>query len=255
MTLREGPYEKVARDLTGSRFSSIEYREATESTNDDAAALLGDERYGGHTIVAEYQRRGAGRKGRAWQATAGGSLLFTTILPGAVPVDRLWLVPFWTALAVGSALEGAGVTTTLQWPNDVLLRERKLAGILCRSQVTGSSARVACGVGLNVFRSPGDDAAFAFCDDVAVVDRVALLAEILRRFHRMLELLGDPARLRADWEAAAQLPGRRYRIALDGNPEPFDATALGLGENGSLRVQRDDGSVNTVEMADARVLR
>lgn len=255
MTLREGPYEQVARDLAGSPFSSIEYREDTGSTNEDAALLLGDGRFGGHTIVAEYQRHGAGRKGRAWQATAGSSLLFTTILPDAVSADRLWLVPFWTALAVGGALESEGITTTLQWPNDVLLQERKLAGILCRSQVSGGSARVACGVGLNVYRGIDGDSAFAFCDDVATVDRRALLAGILRRFALTLELLAEPSLLRGQWEAAARLPGRRYRIALDGSPAPFDATALGLGENGSLRVRGDNGRGMTVEMADARVLR
>ncbi len=51
--LESGPYEAVARELAGTAFASIAYVEETESTNADAAALLGDARFGGNTIVAE----------------------------------------------------------------------------------------------------------------------------------------------------------------------------------------------------------
>ena len=144
---RPGPYATVAQELSGTAFGSIEYVEETDSTNADAAALLGDDRFGGYTIVAEYQRHGLGRKGRSWQAQPGTALLFSTILPRALPTETLWLVQYWVALALRNALHRCGVTTLLQWPNDVLLGPRKLAGVLCQSAVTGPSARVACGVG------------------------------------------------------------------------------------------------------------
>src|ERR1700688_2714469 len=120
-----GPYEAVARELAGSPFASIEYREDTGSTNADAAELLGDERFGGHTIVAEYQRCGAGRKGRTWEAAAGTSLLFTTILPRTLATQGLWMLPFWVALAVAQALRSNRVGTLLQWPNDLLVGDKK----------------------------------------------------------------------------------------------------------------------------------
>src|SRR5271165_568191 len=113
MTQGAGPYEEVARELWGSPFAPIEYALETESTNADAAALLGDVRFGGLSIVAEYQHSGAGRKGRAWQALPGTALLFTTILPRSVSADDLWTVPFWAALAVRAALSECGVDATL----------------------------------------------------------------------------------------------------------------------------------------------
>src|SRR5580698_1933003 len=144
------PYRNVAAQLAGGPFASIEYREETGSTNADAAELLADERFGGHTIVAEFQRRGAGRKGRSWHAMPGTALLFSTILPRSIAVDRLWLVPFWVALVVRAGLLECGVPTTLQWPNDLLLRDRKLGAILCKSRVTAAMARVVCVAGINV---------------------------------------------------------------------------------------------------------
>lgn len=258
MGLSSAPYEAAARALAGTPFASIAYVEETESTNADAAALLEDPRFGGHTIVAEYQRRGAGRKGRAWLAPAGSALLFTTILPRAVETAKLWIVPFWVALAVRAALLEFGVAATLQWPNDLLLNGRKLAGVLCQSSVAGTTARVACGVGLNV-RRPGADSAVepppAYCDDAAPVERVAVLTAILREYSRGLSALDEPARVAAAWEAAAGLPGRRYRIQLDGEAQPFEALAQGLDDGGALAVVRQDGTRTSVALADARVLR
>ena len=253
------PYRNVAAQLADGPFASIEYREETGSTNADAAELLGDERFGGHTIVAEFQRHGAGRKGRSWHAMPGTALLFSTILPRSIDVDRLWLVPFWVALAVRAGLRNCGVVTTLQWPNDLLLGDRKLGGILCQSRVTAATARVACGVGINVHRLAGAgtviEPAPAFCDEVAPVDRAALLVAILRTYDAMLAALDDAGSVMRDWEAAAEIPGRRYRIAKDDAREPFEAIAQSLDEGGGLRVVRDDGISESVEMADARVLR
>jgi BirA family transcriptional regulator, biotin operon repressor / biotin---[acetyl-CoA-carboxylase] ligase len=252
-----GPYAGVARELAGTPFSEIIYVEETESTNADAAALLDDARFAGRTIVAEYQSRGAGRKGRAWTASAGSSLLFTTILPRAVGTENLWLIPYWVALAVRAALHELGVVTTLQWPNDLLLYERKLAGVLCQTCVTGPASRAACGVGINVLR-PGVDAGIepppAFCNDVQVVERSALLCAVLRAYNRTLSALDRPEQVTAAWNEAAQLP-RRYRIALDSQPTPFEAIAEGLADGGGLRVLRRNGARETIALADARVLR
>jgi BirA family transcriptional regulator, biotin operon repressor / biotin---[acetyl-CoA-carboxylase] ligase len=256
--MEAGPYEEVARALAGSAFASITYVEETESTNADAASLLDDARYAGHTIVAEYQRRGAGRKGRLWLAPAGTALLFTTILPRVVATEHLWAVPYWVALALRTALLDFGVRARLQWPNDLLLENGKVAGVLCQSSVSGSTARVACGVGINV-RRPAADAGIdpppAYCDEIAVIERPALLREVLDQYERKLFLLDDPQRVSLEWDEGAGVPGRRYRFQLDGEAESFEAVAQALADGGGLRVRRSDGTEQTVSLADARVLR
>ncbi|HEX3456439.1 MAG TPA: biotin--[acetyl-CoA-carboxylase] ligase [Candidatus Baltobacteraceae bacterium] len=253
-----GPYAGVAAGAAATPFASIAYVAETGSTNVDAAALLGDERFAGRTLVAEYQSRGAGRKGRTWHAAPGTSLLFTTILPRAVATESLWLVPFWVALAVRAALRECGVSTTLQWPNDLLLDERKIAGVLCQSRVTGTTARVACGVGINVHRTSaaaGIEPPPAFCDDVVRFERALLLRAALMQYHRTLFMLDEPYAVIDRWNVAARLPGRRYRLRLDNTSDVFEATARGLAEGGGLRIVRDDGGRATVSLADARALR
>ena len=211
----------MARELAGTAFASITYVEETESTNADAAALLDDERVGGHTIVAEYQRRGAGRKGRAWLAPAGTALLFTTILPRSVDNRNLWIVPFWVALAVRNALLDFGVTTTLQWPNDLLLGDAKVAGMLCQSSSKrGRDARVACGVGINVRRPAPSPESIRLPHSATTLRRSSGRAcsrnpSRIRTHARRLDR--PAARQRASGMTRPQLPGQRYRIQLDGD--------------------------------------
>src|SRR5579884_617535 len=164
-----------------SRFDRISHVAVTGSTNDDMARMLGEERARGLTLVADYQEQGAGRKGRAWLAPPGTALLCTVGLPDALPAADLWAVPFWTALVVRDALHQLGARVRLQWPNDVLLEERKVCGILCISRVTGEYAWAGCGIGVNV-RRPEDPRAIAdiqpppaYLSDVVVdIDRAAV---------------------------------------------------------------------------------
>lgn len=243
------------------RFNRISRVAVTGSTNDDMARMLGEERARGLTLVADFQRKGAGRKGRSWVAPSGSALLCTIALPDALPAADLWVVPFWAALVVGSALDRLGASTTLQWPNDVLLNERKVAGILCISRVVGEYAWAACGIGVNV-RRPQDPAAIAditpppayVSDVVADIDRAIVLQTVLHGADERYDDLAQPARIAHAWEQAAHLPGARYRIELDGEDQPFDATALRLSTGGALLVDHD-GAQREITLADARVLR
>jgi biotin-(acetyl-CoA carboxylase) ligase len=121
--------------------------------------------------------------------------------------------------------------------------------------VTGNRARVACGIGLNVHRSGEGFAGAAYCEDVAPIEKCALFTSILQHFNAMLPLLQRSEDVIAGWEAAAAVPGAHYWIARDNALTPFNATALALEMGGALRVQRDDGTVERIDMADARILR
>jgi BirA family transcriptional regulator, biotin operon repressor / biotin---[acetyl-CoA-carboxylase] ligase len=250
-------YARASIALSGTPFGDIAYVEVTDSTNADAAALLGDPRHAGTSIVAEHQTAGRGRKSREWVDVAGSALLVTTILPVSVPVEHLWAIPFWTGLSLQRALRESGIDAALRWPNDLLLDGRKVAGILCVSRVSGADAWVACGVGVNVRRPsnfPAVDPPPAFCDDVLGVDRAQLLTLLLQQYAASLALLTQPQRVAEQWERAAGIAGSRYAMLEDGALEPYEATAIGLSKDGGLRVERN-GELVTVALGDARVLR
>ena len=253
------PFAATREALKGTVFSDVCYSPETDSTNADALELLEQpERNCGITIVTDFQHQGRGRRGRQWVAVPGSALLFTTILPVSLDAASLWAVPFWCALAIKDALAQHQVQSTLQWPNDVLLTGKKVAGILCVSRGTGARAWAACGVGINVNRVSDAYAdiepAPAFVSDVAQTDRVTLLTTILREFAASLKYLENPSGVARRWEATSNLNGTPYRILIDGESEPIDAVAQRLGPQGGL-VVRVNGAEREISFADARVLR
>jgi BirA family biotin operon repressor/biotin-[acetyl-CoA-carboxylase] ligase len=260
MPAGQHPYAAVSQELRGTRFSDIRYVESTGSTNADAAPLLSDESAYGTTFVADVQTHGAGRKGRSWIAESGSSLLMTTILPRSMPSSHLWVVPFGVAICVRRALVLNGVQAELQWPNDLLVDGKKIGGILCISRVVGDRAWVAAGVGINVHRTSNADAEIspppAFANDVAPgINRAQLLRDILLNYEVWEDTIDMPPRIARVWERQAGLPGKPYRILKDGASEPVNVTAISLVNGGGLLVQHDDGTRETISLADARALR
>jgi BirA family biotin operon repressor/biotin-[acetyl-CoA-carboxylase] ligase len=240
----------------------IRATDVTGSTNDDAAAILGTPGSAGAVILADYQRAGRGRRARSWLAPPGSSLLFTAILPEPIATAALWAVPFWTALAVAAGIEAAiGLRTGLQWPNDLLLGDRKCCGILCVSRIVAERAWVGCGTGINVRRPEGDEELAnlvpppAFLSDAAPqAERRPVLDAILAAYKSSLRSLERPRDVARDWERRAGLAGTRYRLHVDGEARPFDAVARRLGEDGSLVVDVPGGE-RSISLADARVVR
>jgi BirA family biotin operon repressor/biotin-[acetyl-CoA-carboxylase] ligase len=128
------------------KHSPVYYTESTGSTMDDALALGRAGAPGGTVVVTGYQRSGRGRlRERSWNSEPGQNLLFTLLLTAELsfPLQRL---PVLAGLAVSRAVETLyGLKTEVKWPNDLLARGKKLAGILC--QAHGPLRLV--GVGLN----------------------------------------------------------------------------------------------------------
>jgi BirA family biotin operon repressor/biotin-[acetyl-CoA-carboxylase] ligase len=149
----------------GSLGSPFVARAVTGSTNDDAKAGAKDGAPHGALWVADMQTAGRGRQGRAWVATPGESLLFSVLLRVPCSVQRLPPLALAAGLAVHDALvEVAGSPAPrlgVKWPNDVLIGEKKVAGILVESLLAGDRATaVIVGCGINLAQT-------AFPDDIA----------------------------------------------------------------------------------------
>ena len=204
---RSGAYtRRVVRLPINSPFgdSPVWFVPETDSTMDDARALVAAGSPSGVVVVAGYQRRGRGRRdGRVWIAPPGSSLLFTLALHRD-DAPRPESYPIRTAVAVASAVEAlAGFRTLIKWPNDVLvpgpsergsMGARKLCGILCDYR----DPWLCIGVGINLEQEsfPAEVASTATsvrAQGASVPDRDRLL-------HRtLLELRHNEA----TWHAAA----------------------------------------------------
>jgi BirA family biotin operon repressor/biotin-[acetyl-CoA-carboxylase] ligase len=186
----------------------------------------------GHIVVADQQTDGRGRLGRVWTSPPGG--LYATFI---VPNDRLLAVR--AGLAAARALEALGVAMQLKWPNDLVVGERKLGGILIEADA--DVARV--GVGINLTTSPLGDATNLF--DLGVrVDRDALV----RAIHRQLLAQESEAHVLDNYRTHSATLGRRVRVDV-GAGRTLDGRAVAIDALGRLLVETRDG-VDVVSSGD-----
>jgi BirA family biotin operon repressor/biotin-[acetyl-CoA-carboxylase] ligase len=221
----------------------VTWLDETGSTNDDLTRLAREGAPEGTVVGADRQTAGRGRRGRTWLAASGHALLVSVLLrPGVAPVDA-GLLPI--VVAVGAA-EALGDGARIVWPNDILLDDRKVAGILC--EMSADQERVAwavAGIGVNVRSAPDlDDARWT-------PGALADLGEPPRRGDLLAGLLGALGRRYAEWTregpdpvlaafaARDHLAGRRIAVSLpDGE---VSGTADGLDDLGRLRLLTDGG--------------
>ncbi|WP_216852948.1 biotin--[acetyl-CoA-carboxylase] ligase [Phytoactinopolyspora halotolerans] len=124
----------------------------TASTNADVSVLAQDGAPEGTAVVADHQTSGRGRLERTWQTPAGTSLTVSFLLrPDDVPVNRWPWLPLLAGVAVVDAIgDLMDIEAGLKWPNDVLVGDRKLAGILVERVETPDGAAAVVGIGLNI---------------------------------------------------------------------------------------------------------
>ena len=185
----------------------------------------------GLVVVADHQTAGRGRLGRTWVAPPGSSLLVSVLFrPRALEAGHLLTTA--VALAACDACERvAGVAPDLKWPNDLLVDDRKLGGILAESD----GPAVVVGLGLNVNSASGAPETAVALGRLAErdVDRDALLAELLRS----LDARHGAADLMDAYRARCVTIGRRVRVELTGGD--FAGTAVGIDDGGALVVEVD----------------
>ncbi|HEX5096640.1 MAG TPA: biotin--[acetyl-CoA-carboxylase] ligase [Acidimicrobiia bacterium] len=238
--------------MAQGRFTDVRRFDTIDSTNRYLLELAAAGAPDGVVAVADTQTAGRGRLGRTWVAPPGASLLVSVLLRQNVAVTRAHLLTVAAGLAAIDAVRSlAAIDAQLKWPNDVVVDDRKLAGIL--AEANGDA--VVLGMGLNVHWTdfpPEIAQAATACNlesDIPV-DRDALLDAWLATFAARLQDLDRVAR---DAVHASATLGRRVRVELPA--EHFEAHAIALTPEGHLLVRRADGAEVSVAAGDVVHLR
>ncbi|MBX6383358.1 MAG: biotin--[acetyl-CoA-carboxylase] ligase [Microbispora sp.] len=230
----------------GSLWSSIRVVEETGSTNADLARTVRDDPPEGAVLVAESQVAGRGRLGRAWSAPPRSGLTFSMLLrPEVPPVRQGWLALLVGVAAASAVRKVAEIDVRLKWPNDLMVGERKLAGILAERV----DRMVVVGMGLNVSLRPGElpveRATSLAIENAVCTDRDPLLRAILREieshYREWRDAGGDPdaSGLRAAYLARSSTVGREVRVELPGE-RVLTGLATGVDESGHLLLRAGD---------------
>ena len=208
--------------------------------------------------VADHQTAGRGRLDRRWEAPPGSSLLVSVLLRPALDPEGAHRVVMAAALALADAVGAvAGFTPDFKWPNDLVVGERKLAGLLAEREPGSDDVRpaviVGAGVNVNWTEFPPELAEHATACNLEAgraVDRDALLDEYLERLGRRLDALDS---VPSDYRARLVTIGRRVRVEQAGGT--ITGAAVDVRDAGELVVRDDDGAAHVITTADVIHLR
>jgi BirA family biotin operon repressor/biotin-[acetyl-CoA-carboxylase] ligase len=232
--------------LTGRWGRSAVALDVTSSTMDDAAAAAAEGAPDGHLIVADRQESGRGAHGRTWESPGGTDLYFSIVARPQLEPSAIALVTLATGLGVRDAVASLvpGREVQVKWPNDVWIGEKKCAGVLVESRMTGPTIdSVILGVGLNVNRLEWPDELAPIATSILEarggdpLDRVEVLAAVVERIESWVgRLVAHGAQALVDvLRSHLALVGRR--VAWEDGEGVFE----GVDASGAALVRTESG--------------
>jgi BirA family biotin operon repressor/biotin-[acetyl-CoA-carboxylase] ligase len=253
--------EKLHTQILGN---PLHFFPTIDSTNTYAARLAREGAPEGTTVIADSQSGGRGRLGRSWVSPPGVNLYLSVLLRPSVSTAIAPQLNLLAAIAVADAIvEVAQLSPAIKWPNDVLIADKKVCGILAEMQTDSGLLRaVILGIGVNI-NAPlsafpaelHDKASSLLIAGGRTVDRDTFAASLLTHLEKsyVLWLQEGFSPLRSRWEQyAAHLLGERISVAA---PEGVVVgRVLGLEADGALLVQEDRGTVQRLLAGDVTVI-
>lgn len=229
-----------------------------ESTNDEVRRRIEGGAVHGSAVWAEAQRRGRGRHGREWFSPEAQNLYLSVAIVRPECARFVGWIPLAVGLGAARAVEAlTSVSPWLKWPNDLYLGNEKLGGVLCEGVARdGRLAAVGAGVGINVGtradevpeRLCGVMTSLAMHEAEVPVQSLAERArvEIVSAVDTLLD--GGVDAIRSAWLERDRLIGEKVLVSEHGGE--FEAVAIGLGDDGALRIRLEDGAVRAVVAGD-----
>lgn len=219
----------------------VRAEEVTASTNATAAQLAEEGTPEWTLVSAAHQTEGRGRLGRTWDDVEGRALLVSVVLrPDGIAPNRAGMLSLLAGASMAEAIKAVtGRRASCKWPNDLLLREQKVGGVLLESSVAEGHLRyVIVGVGVNLDPPEGVEGA----GGIGEASMRDLLQAFLERFENVYDAVEPsfPERVRIAWLPVAATIGRLVE-ATTADGRLVTGRAVGLDDFGSLRLSTDTG--------------
>lgn len=203
----------------------------------------------GTIITADFQEEGRGRLGRTWTASPGSSLLASLLLKPDISAVQAPQLTHVMTLACARALSKDGVDINIRWPNDLICRDKKIAGILAEARLDGDEAEfvvLSCGINLNQTREELEaidrpatscllETGRSWSADAALTSIVKELETLYTAF-----LKAGFQSLKKEWESLNYLRGTA--ITLDLGSSTVEGTVEDIDDDGRLVLATEDGT-------------
>jgi BirA family transcriptional regulator, biotin operon repressor / biotin---[acetyl-CoA-carboxylase] ligase len=239
----------------GGLWQKVDLVPQTGSTNADLAARARRGEAPGTVLITDYQSAGRGRQGRSWTAPPGSGIAMSILVrPDGIDPSRWTWLSLLAGLAVSDGVRRASdLPAVLKWPNDVLIADRKVCGILSERVDTSHGPACVVGIGINVSLEENELPVPTATSLVIAArqlggrpaSRTAVIATVLAAFEllysRWAAQAGDDASLAAAYAERCDTLGRPVRVQLS-EQRSVEGIADRVDRDGRLVVRTDSGS-------------
>lgn len=233
----------------------IYYFDTVSSTMDIATELGMKGSPCGTVVLAESQTKGRGRLGRAWSSPKYKGIYLSLLLRPKMLPNQTSILTLMSAVSICEAIkEITGLETKIKWPNDILIHNKKLGGILTELNAEMDSIRfVVIGIGLNVNNDKKTlpEGSTSLREQIKEnINRIELLQEILRKIETNYSLFQEKESrsILEKWRSYNITLGKRVRIICQNNH--LEGEAFDIDLDGGLLLRKDSGLVEKVMAGD-----
>lgn len=240
--------------------SQIHYKETVDSTQIIAQRLGLEGVPEGTVVIAEEQIGGRGRLNRVWHSPKGTGIWMSIILRPNIPIPKTPQLTLMTAVAIVQAIQDCtSIEAHIKWPNDILVNGKKLTGILTELQAEADRVHsVIIGIGINVNQKEFPEELKSIATSLLMekgepINRADLIRSVFTRMEKLytiyLEKGFEPIKLL--WESYAISVGKRVTARTFSGS--ITGKALGITEDGVLKIEDDEGFVHHIYSADIEI--
>lgn len=228
------------------------YHDETDSTMDIAHELATDGAPEGIVVCAEHQRKGRGRWKREWASPHKKGLYLSLILRPKKGTSSLPLMGILAAVTVVRAIKNyAKIESSIKWPNDILIKDKKVAGILTEAHFNSQHqcSHVIAGIGINVNTGKDEippEATSLYCELKNHIGRIELfrtLLEIFEELYRGFNVSGSSGIIE-EYKKSSFIWGRRIKVILPDSE--IEATPVDIDQDGYLILREDSGTLRKI---------
>ncbi len=258
MSHKTGITAYLKKNLKNCTFGhEIHYFQSVPSTMDIAKGLADKGAPEGTVVIAGTQKAGRGRLGRTWLSPEGSLAMSVILRPSR---EEMRYLPAISSLAVQRTITTMGIPARIKWPNDVLIKGKKVCGILIENELAGADLRYSIvGIGINVnFNTEKFPEIAEIATSISVhlkkevpVAEVAL--QLLTELESLYVKISDTHGITREWVDSMETIGRRIRVNMGDSIE--EGIAEIVNQKGNLVLRRDDGTVLEIVAGDVTLLK
>lgn len=241
--------------------NKIIYYEQLDSTNTMASKLSNQGAEHGTVVVATRQTGGKGRRGRIWESSDEGNIYMSVLLKPEFETEKAPMLTLVMAYSVAKVLQASGFSDIqIKWPNDLVLSEKKVCGILTEMHLQGTAIKdVVVGVGINVNTQDFsvelvDKATSLYLECGKHFEKESLIVDIVKIFMKEYDRFAEAGNLEfLQEEYNAMLVNREREVCVLEPENEYTAYALGINKMGELMVRLPDDSERAVFAGEVSV--